>query len=255
VTDPASFGSLAGFVIAITGGGSGIGLATSATAASAGAAVMLADRSRAALDKAISTLTAFEPRVAALEVDVTDPAEVNGLVEATLDTFGRVDGLVTCAGVEESVPAVELTDDAFDAVVAVNLKGSFLCAKSFARAMIDAGGGSIVTISSALAFSGRVNGAHYASSKAGVVSLTKSLALEWGRHGIRVNSVAPGIVDTPMASRVPDEQLSAYASRSPLGRIGTPEDIAKVVRFLLSEDAGYVTGQTIVVNGGSLMPS
>jgi NAD(P)-dependent dehydrogenase (short-subunit alcohol dehydrogenase family) len=217
---------------------------------------MLADRSRAALDEATGTLAGFAGvKVAAVEVDVTDPAEVNSLVEATLSTFGRVDGLVTSAGVEESVPAVELTNDAFDAVVAVNLKGSFLCAKGFGEAMIDAGGGSIVTISSALAFSGRVNGAHYASSKAGVVSLTKSLALEWGRHGIRVNSVAPGIIDTPMASRVPGEQLSAYASRTPLGRIGTPEDVAKVVRFLLSEDAGYVTGQTIVVNGGALMPS
>lgn len=250
------FGSLAGAVVVVTGGASGIGLATAATAASAGAAVMLADRSQAALDKATSTLTGFAGvKVAAVEVDVTDPAAVSGLVEATLNTFGRVDGLVTSAGVEESIPAVDLTDDAFDAVVAVNLKGSFLCAKGFAQPMIDAGGGSIVTVSSALAFSGRVNGAHYASSKAGVVSLTKSLALEWGRHGIRVNSVAPGIIDTPMASRVPDEQLSAYARRTPLGRIGTPEDVAGVVRFLLSADAGYVTGQTIVVNGGSLMPS
>lgn len=255
MTSLSTFGSLAGTVIVITGGASGIGLASAAAASSAGAAVMLADRSRAALDEATSTLTALGSKVAALEVDVTDPADVNGLVEATLGTFGRVDGLVTSAGVEDSVPALELAEHAFDAVVAVNLKGSFLCAKGFAQAMIDAGGGSIVTISSTLAFSGRASGAHYAASKAGVVSLTKSLALEWGPHGVRVNSVAPGIIDTPMASRVPDEHRSAYASRTPLGRIGTADDVANVVRFLLSADAGYVTGQTIVVNGGFLMPS
>ena len=152
-------------------------------------------------------------------------------------------------------PLWNSASDAFDVVVGVNLKGTFLCARGFAPAMIDAGGGSIVTIGSALAFSGRANGAHYTASKGGVVSLTKSLALEWGQHAIRVNSVAPGIIDTPLASRVPDEQLSAYASRTPLGRIGSAEDVAKVVRFLLSADAGYVTGQTIVVNGGFLMPS
>jgi NAD(P)-dependent dehydrogenase (short-subunit alcohol dehydrogenase family) len=255
VTDASAFGSLAGAVVVVTGGASGIGLATAAAASLAGAAVMLADRSRAALDEATDSLTALGSKVAALEADVTDPAEVNDLVEATLSTFGRVDGLVTSAGVEGSVPALELAADAFDAVVAVNLKGSFLCAKGFAPAITDAGGGSIVTISSALAFSGRANGAHYAASKAGVVSLTKSLALEWGPYGIRVNSVAPGVIDTPMASRIPDEYRSAYVSRTPLGRIGTAEDVANVARFLLSADAGYVTGQTIVVNGGFLMPS
>lgn len=239
----------------VTGGASGIGLATAAAASSAGAAVMLADRSRTALDEATEALTASENQVAAREVDVTEPDEVKALVEATLTTFGRVDGLVTSAGVEESVSSLELSAEAFDFVVGVNLKGSFLCARSFARAMIDAGGGSIVTISSALAFSGRANGAHYTASKGGVVALTKSLATEWGGHGIRVNSVAPGMIDTPLAGKVPDEYRAAYVGRTPLGRIGTSEDVAKVVRFLLSEDAGYVTGQTIVVNGGFLMPS
>lgn len=249
------FGSLAGAVVVVTGAASGIGLATAKAASSAGAGVMLADRSRAALDEAIAALAVFETKTDAREIDVTQTDQVQDLVKATLSTFGHVDGLVTSAGVEGSVPALELSDDAFDAVVDVNLKGSFLCARGFAPAMIEGGGGSIVTISSALAFSGRVNGAHYAASKAGVVSLTKSLALEWGPHAIRVNSVAPGIIDTPLARRVPEEQLMAYTSRTPLGRIGTTEDVAHVVRFLLSAQAGYVTGQTIVVNGGFLMPS
>jgi len=251
-----AFGSLAGAVIVVTGGASGIGLAVAAAACSAGASgVMLADRSRAALDDATSALTDSDTKVAAQQVDVTDPAGVEELVTATLSTFGRVDGLVTSAGIEQSVPALELGEDAFDAVVGVNLKGTFLCARGFAPAMIDAGGGSIVTIGSALAFSGRVNGAHYSASKGGVVALTKSLALEWGPSAIRVNSVAPGVIDTPLASRVPEEFRAAYVSRTPLGRIGTPEDVASVARFLLSADSGYVTGQTIVVNGGFLMPS
>jgi len=216
---------------------------------------MLADRSRTALDEAVDTLAATGSKVAALEVDVTEAAEVKNVVEATLSAFGRVDGLVTSAGVESSIPALELTDDDFDTVVEVNLKGTFLCARGFAPAMIDGGGGSIVTISSALAFSGRVNGAHYAAAKAGVVSLTKSLALEWGQHAVRVNCVAPGIIDTPLAGHVPAEQLAAYVSRTPLGRIGSAEDVANTVRFLLSAGGGYITGQTILVNGGFLMPS
>jgi 3-oxoacyl-[acyl-carrier protein] reductase len=112
-----------------------------------------------------------------------------------------------------------------------------------------------VTVSSALAFSGRVNAAQYSASKGAVVSLTKSLAIEWGPLGIRVNSVAPGLIATPITEDMPTEYLDGYAARTPLGRIGTPEDVAKVIRFLLSDEAGYVTGQTIVVNGGFLMPS
>ncbi|MCX2933746.1 SDR family NAD(P)-dependent oxidoreductase [Mycobacterium sp. CVI_P3] len=251
-----TFGSLSGAVIVVTGGASGIGLAVAAAACSAGASgLMLADRSRTALDDASRTLATSETKVATQQVDVTDPAAVEELVSRTLSTFGRVDGLVTSAGVEQSVPALELSDDAFDAVVGVNLKGTFSCARGFAPTMIETGGGSIVTIGSALAFSGRANGAHYSASKGGVVALTKSLALEWGPSAIRVNSVAPGVIDTPLASRVPAEYRAAYVSRTPLGRIGTPEDVAAVARFLLSADSGYVTGQTVVVNGGFLMPS
>jgi NAD(P)-dependent dehydrogenase (short-subunit alcohol dehydrogenase family) len=253
---PAPPSSLDGAVIVVTGGASGIGLASAVAAAEAGAEVMVADRSRPALDAAMDELGGFGPRVAAFELDVADPAQVDELVKVTVASFGKVDGLVTSAGIEAPIPALEITADAFDEVIDVNLKGTFLCARGFARVMLDGGtGGSIVTIASTLAFSGRINAAPYTSSKGGVVSLTKSLALEWGQHGIRVNSVAPGVIDTPILASYPDEYRAAYASRTPLGRIGTPEDVAKVVRFLLSDEAGYVTGQTVVVNGGFLMPS
>jgi NAD(P)-dependent dehydrogenase (short-subunit alcohol dehydrogenase family) len=247
---------LQGGAIIVTGGASGIGLASAQAAVAAGAAVMVADRDAAALDHASEALADSGGRIETFEVDVTDAASVDALVQSTVATFGRVTGLVTSAGIERPAPALELTEEAFDQVLRVNLTGSFLCAKAVAAAMVAAGsGGSIVTVSSALAFSGRINAAQYAASKGGVVSLTKSLAIEWGSHGIRVNSVAPGFVDTPITAAVPDEYRAAYASRTPLGRVGTANDVATVIRFLLTEDAGYVTGQTVVVNGGFLMPS
>lgn len=256
MSEPAPPASLAGAVVVVTGGGSGIGLASAEAAAAAGAAVMVADRRQPALDAATDALARFGRPVAACAVDVADPVQVRGLVDATLGAFGRVDGVVASAGIERPAPALELTEDAFDEVLRVNLKGVFLCAQGFARAMVEAGtGGSIVTISSSVAFSPVPSEAQYAASKGGIVSLTKSMALEWGQHHIRVNSVAPGLIDTPLSAGRPDEHRAAYVSRTPLGRIGTPEDVAKVVRFLLSDDAGYVTGQTIVVNGGFLMPS
>ncbi|KLO42401.1 hypothetical protein ABW17_12280 [Mycobacterium nebraskense] len=248
--------SLQGATVVVTGGASGIGLAVAEAAAEVGSAVMLADRDRAALDAAHVELKRLGTPVAIHQVDVADAAQVQGLVEATLSAFGRVHGLVTSAGIERSAPALEMREDDFDEVLRVNLKGSFLCAQAFGRAMMDArSGGSIVTVSSALAFSGRVNAASYTASKGAVVSLTKSLAIEWGPHDIRVNSVAPGLIDTPIAAGMPAEHRQGYTSRTPLGRIGTPQDVAKVIRFLLSDEAAYVTGQTIVVNGGYLMPS
>jgi NAD(P)-dependent dehydrogenase (short-subunit alcohol dehydrogenase family) len=217
---------------------------------------MLADRNRAALDAAHVELKRFGTPVAIHETDVADAASVQSLFSATLSAFGRVDGLVTSAGIEHSATALELTEDDFDEVLRVNLKGSFLCAQAFGRAFIDGGsGGSIVTVSSAVAFSGRADAAQYTASKGAVISLTKSLAIEWGPRGIRVNSVAPGLIDAPIAAGISVEHRQAYADRTPLGRIGTPQDVAKVIRFLLSDEAAYVTGQTIVVNGGYLMPS
>lgn len=246
---------LDGATVVVTGAASGIGLAAAEAAAEAGAAVMLADRDRPGLDAAQVELKRFGNPVAVHQADVADSAAVQSLLDATLSTFGRVDGLVTSVGIERPVSALEMSAEDFDEVLRVNLKGTFLCAQAFGRAMVEAGSGSIVTVSSALAFSGRADAAQYTASKGAIVSLTKSLAIEWGPCGVRVNCVAPGLIDTPMTAGLADEYRDAYAARTPLGRVGRPEDVGKVIRFLLSDDAGYVTGQTIVVNGGFLMPS
>lgn len=249
-------GALAGRAIIVTGGASGIGRAAAEHAAEVGASVMLADRDGNVLARATRELEATGARVVSCTIDATAEADVQKMVDATVTIFGRVDGLVTSAGITFPCPALEMTSQQFDDVLRVNLTGTFLCASAVARHMVATGTrGSIVTISSTLAFSGRPNLSQYVASKGGVVALTKNLALEWGQYGIRVNSVAPGLVETPIIADFTDEYRAEYARHTPLGRIGFPEDVAKVVRFLLTDESGYVTGQTIAVNGGFSMPS
>jgi 3-oxoacyl-[acyl-carrier protein] reductase len=243
-------------VVLITGAASGIGRATAELVGAAGASVMLADLKPDLLDTTAEALAAAGVRAEAFAGDVADEEDVQQMVDATHSAFGRIDGLVTSAGIEYAAPAMDMTVGQFDQVLRVNLTGTFLCATAVARHLCGRDReGSIVTVSSALAFSGRLNAAQYSASKAGVVALTKSLAMEWGPSGVRVNSVAPGLISTAITAEYPQEYLAEYAARAPLRRVGTAEDVGKVIRFLLSPDAGYVTGQTVVVNGGYLMPS
>jgi len=249
-------GALAGRAVIVTGGASGIGKAVATLAGGAGASVTVADRDEELVAKAGAELAAAGVPVVACVVDVTSESDIKRMVDETVGSFGRIDGLVTSAGIAQPRPALETSLEHFENVLRVNLTGTFLCAKAVARHMIDSGNaGSIVTISSALAFSGGPAQSHYVASKSGIIALTKNLALEWGPQGIRVNSVAPGVVETPILSAITDEHRAAYVERTPLGRIGNPDDIAKVVRFFLSDDSSYVTGQTIAVNGGYSMPS
>jgi NAD(P)-dependent dehydrogenase (short-subunit alcohol dehydrogenase family) len=243
-------------VVLITGAASGIGRATAELVGAAGASVMLADQNAGQLNSAADELASAGVPVATFAGDVADDTNVRQMVDAAVRAFGRIDALVTSAGIERAVAAVDMTVTQFEEVLRVNLTGTFLCAAAVARYMCEADrGGTIVTVSSALAFSGRTKAAQYSASKAGVVALTKSLAIEWGPHDSRVNCVAPGLIATPITSEYPQAYQNEYAQRTPLRRIGTPEDVGRVIRFLLSDDAAYVTGQTVVVNGGFLMPS
>jgi 3-oxoacyl-[acyl-carrier protein] reductase len=247
---------LDGRVVIVTGGASGIGASTAELVAAAGARVMLADRSEDGMDEVAERISARGHRVETVITDVGVATDAQRMVEKTVRAFGWVDGLVTSAGIARLKPSVDVTTEEFEEVLRVNLTGSFLCAQSVARELMRTGtNGSIVTVTSALAFKGQEGRAAYTAGKAGVVALTKTLALEWGTHGIRVNCVAPGVTETPILGDLTVDHLRAYAMRAPLGRIGQPDDVGRVVRFLLSEEAGYVTGQTIVVDGGAVMPS
>jgi NAD(P)-dependent dehydrogenase (short-subunit alcohol dehydrogenase family) len=253
---PAVDDGLVGRRYIVTGAGSGIGKAVAAMLGSSGASVMLADRDSAAVALATRELTQQGYSAASCVARVEDEAEVGHMIESTVSAFGGIDGVVTSAGIMIPSLAVDLSRAQFDEVVGVNLTGTFLCATAAARHIVARGGaGSIVTIASAMAFTGEVMHGHYAASKAGVIALTKSLAREWGPLGIRVNCVSPGYIDTPLNDSVADEHRRGYVEQTPLLRVGVPDDVAKTVCFLLSADAGYITGQSIVVNGGFIMPA
>jgi NAD(P)-dependent dehydrogenase (short-subunit alcohol dehydrogenase family) len=231
---------LEGQVVAVTGAAGGIGEAICRRLVEEGATPY-------ALDRRAGAVGTFVP------IDVTDPTSVSGALGTVLEGAGRVDGLVAAAGiVEDDVPAEEMTPATFDAVLAVNLRGVFLTAQAFGRQMLEQGAGSIVTISS-------MSGNHivndpqrqcaYNASKAGVSALTRSLAVEWGPRGVRVNAIAPGYVATPLLDRK-RHQFDGWLAATVLGRMARPEEIAASAAFLLSEDAAFYCGSEVLVDGG-----
>jgi NAD(P)-dependent dehydrogenase (short-subunit alcohol dehydrogenase family) len=244
-------GMLEGHVVVITGGGSGMGRATAHAAASAGASVAVWD-----LNEAAARDTAAAVNGQAFPCDVCSPDTVEAAAAATVRAFGRVDGLLNAAGillVEGGVDTCSLAD--WDRVINTNLRSIFLVSKYLMPELRSSGRGSIVNIASLYGQRGYLDECAYDASKGGVVNLTRQMAIQHTREGVRVNAVSPGEILTPMtrAQFVPDvpedEQIASIAARVPMGRMGRPEEVAAVIAFLLSEEASYVSGAIVPVDG------
>jgi 3-oxoacyl-[acyl-carrier protein] reductase len=244
-------------VALVTGAAQGIGAATARRLASEGASVAVVDLTAERAQPVVDEITAAGGTAAAFGADVSDEASVGSMVDGVVARFGRLDVLVNNAGVTKDNLLFKMSRDDWDSVLAINLTGVFLCCQAAQGHMVAQRSGTIVNLSSrsALGNRGQVN---YAATKAGVQGLTATLALELGPLGIRVNAVAPGYVATSMtaatATRVgssPEEHQELAAKNTPLRRVGQPEEIASVIAFLASDDASYVSGQTLYVNGGA----
>jgi glucose 1-dehydrogenase len=243
---------LQGKVAVVTGAARGIGLAIAQRFVKEGARVALADRLAAEVEAEAAKLG---PAALAVPTDVGDAGEVRRLVTRTVQRFGQLDCMVANAAVQAEIPFLDLTEEEFDRVIRVNLKGTFLCGQTAARHMVEAGTrGTIINMSSVNAVVAHPVLVHYAASKGGIAMLTKGMAVSLAQHGIRVNGIGPGTVNTPINANffsMPG-MIDRFLMRTPLGRIAEADEIASVAVFLASDEASYVTGTTIYADGGRL---
>jgi 3-oxoacyl-(acyl-carrier-protein) reductase len=241
-------------VAIVTGSGRGIGRSIALELASAGAKVVVNYAGRS--DKAEETVRLIRQaggEALAVQADVSQAEDVDRLIQTTLEHYGKINILVNNAGITRDTLLLRMKEADWDAVLATNLKGVFLCTKAVSKGMLKQRSGAIVNISSVVGLSGNAGQANYAAAKAGVIGFSKSIAKELASRGVRVNVVAPGYISTDMTETLPEEVQSEILHGIPLGRIGKPEDVAKVVLFLVSPEASYITGQTLCVDGGMEM--
>jgi NAD(P)-dependent dehydrogenase (short-subunit alcohol dehydrogenase family) len=242
-------------VALVTGGGTGIGKAIALRLGSLGARVVIASRSRQHLDPAVVELTAAGIEASAVEVDVRDPGLVDGMVEHAVERFGRIDILINNAAGNFICRAEDLSPNGWNAVVGIVLNGSFYCSRAVGRHLIArGGGGTIISILANYVWTGSAGTIHSAAAKAGVMSMTQTLAVEWARHQIRVNAVAPGPIESPGAAKqlwASPEVVERITKGVPLKRWGQGSEVADAVAFLAAPGAGFITGEILTIDGGS----
>ena len=244
----------AGRVVVVTGGGRGIGRAIAIRLAREGANVAISYRGNdEAAEESANLVRDTGVRCETFRGDVASPEDVEALFKGVDEAFGRVDILVNNAGVTRDNLIMRMKEEEFDEVLRTNLKGTYLCTRAVLRKMVRARWGRIVNVSSVVGLVGNAGQANYAASKAGLIGFTKSVAREVARRGITVNAVAPGYVETELTGTLSDSVKEQILTQVPMGRFGEPEEISDVVAFLAGEGAGYVTGQTVTVDGGMVM--
>ncbi len=237
-------------VCLITGGAAGIGLKAAKLFASEGAIVYAIDVSDNALAKLAEEKVEGEGQIIGTKLDVSDSAAVNATVEEIFAKHGKIDALVNNAGITADATLAKMTEEQFDRVIKVNLKGVFLMASAVSKKMVENKSGSIVNTSSIVGVQGNFGQTNYSAAKAGVIGMTYTWSRELGRKGIRVNAVAPGYTKTDMVATVPEKVIKMLEDKTPLQRLGEPEEIAQLYMFLCSDESSYITGQVIGIDGG-----
>ena len=246
--------NFAGKTAVVTGGSRGIGQAVCLELARGGANVVLCYAgNEAAARETAAACESVGGRALAVRCDVADGEQVKSLMDTVIRKFGRVDILVNNAGITRDGLLMMMKEPDFDAVIDTNLKGTFLCMKAVARVMMKQRYGRIVNLSSVVGLRGNAGQVNYAASKAGVIGMTKSLAKELASRGVTVNAVAPGFIETDMTAAMPESARAAALGAIPMARLGAPDDVARAAAFLASEEAGYITGQVLAVDGGMSM--
>jgi 3-oxoacyl-[acyl-carrier protein] reductase len=237
----------------ITGGAQGIGRELALVFAEHGANIIIGDIKKGTLDSTVSDLKKFKVEVEGYILDVSNLKSCEEAAQKAIDKFGRIDILVNNAGITKDTLLLRMTEEDFDRVIQINLKGTFNCTKIISRIMMKQRYGRIINIASVIGLIGNAGQVNYAASKAGIIGVTKSVAKELGSRNVTVNAIAPGFIETEMTDVLPEEVKLRMLESIPLKRVGTPTDVAHAALFFASEYASYITGQVLVVDGGMVM--